>query len=162
MINHVHAYLHKYYILNPVKRFNMFKTTGESSICEKIDEEYVCDVYPNTLLKELKTIFSIEQEELKFLIDSWALSIRSNANLIEWWKREEWTIEFPEYVYGVDTAISGGSITVMRTDSDGRISSIGALEEARRNIIIDIAETPRIWESQLNHNIVVPSRKIND
>jgi len=83
MVALVHSYLDKYYTLK------IITDNGEASICKLLDNPERYSTYPNTLLKELNTVFSVNENDLKAWVNSWATIQQFDVDLTEWWKREE-------------------------------------------------------------------------
>lgn len=129
MIKYVHLYLTKYYRLELI-RFN-----GEPAICKIIEGETATTAtYPNRLIKELITVFSVDEETIRLWICEWANDIKFNVDLSEWWERKEFlaqtvgseivsvqpmagptnTLFYMDYVVGTDSAVEDNEITIIK------------------------------------------------
>jgi hypothetical protein len=88
MQNIVHSYLSKHYEIATSE-------VGNDGIYLKSDtREYRIPTYGDKLVKELVTIFCLEDSLLKTYIDVWAVSIKKDVDLEFYWKTQE-EIAFP-------------------------------------------------------------------
>ena len=77
---YIHQYLSEnYYVDN--------STVGNDGIYQLIDTNIVKIPYNgNQLIKEIVTIFSLEESEVKTIITNWAISKKKTVNLGFYWK----------------------------------------------------------------------------
>jgi hypothetical protein len=168
MILFIQQYLSEYYYIKTSE-------VGNDGIYSIIDERRIPIPFNGSkLIKEIVTIFGLEEDVLKSYIESWAVSIKPDVDLEFYWKTTEDLFGFPithqiaattigldlvavqpmdgprgellymDFHYGVDTA-TGDSQTVTATTRNGRVYN----EEIYRQSWGDMVA--QLYENQQNH-----------
>ena len=105
MQNIVHSYLSKHYEVATSE-------VGNDGIYLKSDtREHRIPTYGDKLVKELVTIFCLEDGLLKTYIDVWAVSIKKDIDLEFYWKTQE-EIAFPHITRVISSLMANDIVAV--------------------------------------------------
>ena len=105
MQNIVHLYLSKHYEIATSE-------VGNDGIYLKSDtREHRIPTYGDKLVKELVTIFCLEDGLLKTYIDDWAVSIKNDIDLEFYWKTQE-EIAFPHISRVISSLMANDIVAV--------------------------------------------------
>lgn len=87
----VQSYLFKNYEINHSDRYKNEDLTSFTYGIYPIDDKNF--IYPQRLLSDLNTIFAIDEEDLKVIVESWGHSIVKDLDLTDWWSKISFTYE---------------------------------------------------------------------
>jgi len=170
MENYIHTYLSKFYTLSTSeesgKKIQLLVAYG---IYYRDDVNKTKDlVYSEYLLKEITTVFGVPEDQAKYFISRWAITIDRNSNLAWYWKQVPLPdLPFPAAVRLAATTMASELVSVRpmggptgklvyfdyvfsanTPNANGRIYTEEAMINARRDFI---ENQHQIIVGELNH-----------